>query len=537
MPRSAPFRLLLRALQAARRSNHDAAGMPRPLRAEARGPGRRGLLLGAASLGAFAPPASAAAFRGRADKVAILGGGLAGLAAAWHLRRAGIVADVYEGSGRLGGRVLSETGSLGPGLVTELGGELINSDHADMLGLIENFGLGLPFDRLGDAALLPGVPASAYLFGDARVPERRLARALRPLAQRIAEDSKRIDQDYDRYAPPIDRLSVAEYLDQQPDLVADPVVRSLITASIRTEYGVEPDASSALQLVFNLPTVRGQAVEVLGNSDERLTLPGGNSRIIAALATALPGQIHLKRRLVRLARAGGGEHAGYRLVFADGNEAEARRVIIAIPFPLLRQVTIDLPLRPSLRRFIARAELGRNEKIGAGFRDRPWRQPGIGFALEAWTDLGFSEAWDAAARQPAGPGGALTFYMGGQETGRARGEARDEGMRFLRRLDRFVPGLEGAGNGQFLRTDWQRNPWSLGAYTTFPPGMLTGTDVELWEEGKRGRARSEVRSGRIWFAGEHLSDAFYGFMNGAAQTGRLAAQSLVADLPPGAAPA
>lgn len=29
------------------------------------------------------------------------------------------------------------------------------------------------------------------------------------------------------------------------------------------------------------------------------------------------------------------------------------------------------------------------------------------------------------------------------------------------------------------------------------------------------------------FAGEHLSDAFYGFMNGAAQTGRLAAGVVV----------
>jgi monoamine oxidase len=30
--------------------------------------------------------------------------------------------------------------------------------------------------------------------------------------------------------------------------------------------------------------------------------------------------------------------------------------------------------------------------------------------------------------------------------------------------------------------------------------------------------------GNLIFAGEHLSDAYYGFMNGAAETGRLAAQ-------------
>jgi monoamine oxidase len=72
---------------------------------------------------------------------------------------------------------------------------------------------------------------------------------------------------------------------------------------------------------------------------------------------------------------------------------------------------------------------------------------------------------------------------------------------------------------------------SGGAYTTFRPGVQTRLAV-AWAERRDGRITSEVRSGAVWFAGEHLSDAFYGFMNGAAETGRLAARSLAADLPP-----
>ena len=34
------------------------------------------------------------------------------------------------------------------------------------------------------------------------------------------------------------------------------------------------------------------------------------------------------------------------------------------------------------------------------------------------------------------------------------------------------------------------------------------------------------RAGRIYFAGEHLSDAFPGYMNGGAQTGRMAAEAI-----------
>jgi hypothetical protein len=40
----------------------------------------------------------------------------------------------------------------------------------------------------------------------------------------------------------------------------------------------------------------------------------------------------------------------------------------------------------------------------------------------------------------------------------------------------------------------------------------------------RDDANQIAGAGSILFAGEHLSDAFPGYMNGAAQTGRLAAQ-------------
>jgi monoamine oxidase len=36
-----------------------------------------------------------------------------------------------------------------------------------------------------------------------------------------------------------------------------------------------------------------------------------------------------------------------------------------------------------------------------------------------------------------------------------------------------------------------------------------------------------VHVGNLVFAGEQLSDEYYGFMNGAAQTGRLAAQVIL----------
>jgi monoamine oxidase len=84
--------------------------------------------------------------------------------------------------------------------------------------------------------------------------------------------------------------------------------------------------------------------------------------------------------------------------------------------------------------------------------------------------------------------------------------------------------------GEALRTEWHRDPLTGGAYSTWAPGQLTQFAGLLWYEDEGGQAVQQARDGRILFAGEHVSDAWSGYMNGAAQTGRLAAQTLIAEL-------
>ena len=75
---------------------------------------------------ALAKPASAAG----APRIAIIGGGIAGLTAALTLNDKGVYADLYESSGRLGGRMHSDWTEFGHGFwdnaqQAELCGELI----------------------------------------------------------------------------------------------------------------------------------------------------------------------------------------------------------------------------------------------------------------------------------------------------------------------------------------------------------------------------------------------------------------------------
>ena len=67
----------------------------------------------------------------------------------------------------------------------------------------------------------------------------------------------------------------------------------------------------------------------------------------------------------------------------------------------------------------------------------------------------------------------------------------------------------------------------MGGYVNFRPGQLTKFAELIWKEAG-GVTSPPLAAGPIWFAGEHLSDAYPGYMNGGAQTGRLAAQAIVA---------
>lgn len=76
-------------------------------------------------------------------------------------------------------------------------------------------------------------------------------------------------------------------------------MRTLIEAALRSELGCEPDETSVIHLLFLLPSVEGEAVEVPGSSDEVYTVAGGTSRLVDALGAALGEQIQLRHVLTR----------------------------------------------------------------------------------------------------------------------------------------------------------------------------------------------------------------------------------------------
>ena len=493
-------------------------------KASAHGISRRGFVKGASiSALALGLPKIAFAKDSPKPKIAIIGAGLAGLSAAYHLKKAGLYATVYEASNRIGGRVLTAHGALAESLVTELGGELINSDHDDMKALIEEFGLSL-FDR--SKIKEENVPETNYYFESKAWTEEELVKLLGPICAVIAKDAALIEKDYDKYGPSLDELSVKDYLDKHNDKLTHPVARALLEAGIRVEFGMEPHESSALQLLYNLPVVEDENLDLLSESDEIFAVTGGSDRIIVALKNALPEQIVTGQALVQIRD----NESGYALTFSSGKVEQVDYVVMAIPFTAMRHIKNEVKIPANLRSFILEATLGRNEKVIAGFNTRAWRTP-QGFSGEVWAGDGFEEAWDSSARQPEIPSGTLTFFLGGETAMSATMHtAEDNAAALVSSLETYLPGIAPAANKRALQTEWIKNPYTNGSYSTFRPGQLTAFGDYFWIDGESEDERQDVRVGNLFFIGEHLSDSSYGFMNGAAETGRLCVASLLRSL-------
>lgn len=449
-------------------------------------------------------------------RVVIVGGGIAGLNAAYQLRRSGLRATVYEASARTGGRMFSSTGLLAPGVVTELGGEFIDSQHRDLLSLTRRF--RLPLLDMQDRSEEDLIQEACFFQGR-HWSSTEVVDAFRPLVARLEHDRAVWEQVADPRRPgpdaaALDATPLADYLDR---IGASGFIRDLLDVAYLTEYGLECGEQSALNLVSLIGTdLSGETLQLFGDSDERFKIRGGNQRITDELAVRLDGQVQLGHRLTAVEN----HDSSVTLHFdVDGRGAVSQVVadfaILTVPFTLLRVVECRGEWPEIKRRAIAELGYGTNAKLFVGQSHRPWRQSG--FAGNVFSDQGFQLAWDHSRLQGATAAG-LTLYSGGRaglEVGASAPE--DHVTRLLPGVDRAFPGVIAARHGVAHRFHWPTHPFTRGSYSCYRPGQwtsLAGTE--------------ELPVGRILFAGEHCSRDFQGFMNGAAESGRIAAANLLA---------
>jgi monoamine oxidase len=452
---------------------------------------------------------------GGSARIAIVGAGVAGLNTAYKLQQAGLTAKVFEGANRTGGRMFTAKDLLGQGLTTELGGEFIDSTHDEMLALMKEFGLEqLDTQGPGSETLKP----ETYFINGRHYTQAQAARAFVPLAKKILADYDAlgdvVDYRTEGGGTELDRMTMAAYFDR---IGATGWMRELLDTAYVTEYGLDAAEQSALNFVFLIGTGDLEATDemsLLGESDERYKVRGGNQQIVDELAKRVQPQIQTLHRLEAIRSRGD----GFTLTFQTGGRAvdeDADIVVLAIPFTMLRDVKLDVALPDVKKTAIQELGYGANAKVLVGFRSRIWEKQGYSGAT--YSDETFQLAWANSYLQ-AGAEGGLTLYSGGALAHEAgKGTAEEAAARLMRGIERAYPGAGRDRNGKTSRFHWPTHPWTKASYSCYKPGQWTTI------AGAEG-----LPVGNLFFAGEHCSYDFQGYMNGAAQSGADTAREVMA---------
>lgn len=458
------------------------------------------------------PPLEGARLRAGQPAIAILGAGMAGLNCAYELKKAGYTATVYEASKRVGGRMYSQQGVLSPSLVTELGGEFIDTEHKDMLRLCHEFNLPL-LDTLSpeEASLLRD---SFYIDGRFYT-EAEVLEAFAPYQKRIAADIRSLPvemtfENYDSTTLYFDHLSIKAYFDS---IGLQGFLRTGLEVAYLTEYGLETDEQSSINFLYLFSANTAQGFQIFGSSDERYKVAGGNQRVTDALYNRVKPQVKTEHQLVRINEA----VQGYVLTFGTGGSTvsvKADAVICTIPFSVLKDVELQVALPAWKTAAIQNLGYGTNSKLFLGFSSRVWRTYNHSGYIFSNADI--QTGWDNSQLQD-GTAGGFTVYQGGQKGLQlGNGTPQSQALKYVTQLNNMWPGTAGAYTGVAQRMHWPAHPFTRGSYACYKVGQYTTV---------RG---AEIKAvGNLFFAGEHCSAYFQGFMNGAAETGRMAAGEVV----------
>lgn len=449
-------------------------------------------------------------------KVVIVGAGVAGLNAAYKLKKAGVTADVYDANSRAGGRMFTGRDICADGLYAELGGEFIDTSHTEILALCREFGLPLR-DRLiaSERNLKP-----AYFFDGKHYTERQVIEAFKPIAKRMSEDIDKLsDEITSRTVSPddmrLDMMSMSQYLDS---IGCTGWFRKLLEVAYITEYGLEADELSSIAMLYLISTDTASGFEIFGESDERFKVFGGNERVVQELHKRVRNNVQLGHALEAIKQNASGD---YTLTFnheGTRKDVSANLVVLAIPFTTLRNVDMkQLPL-PNWKQYaIQNLASGQCAKVFMGVKDRVWRKSR--FSGEIFSDNAVQLAWDNSQFQ-AGTSGGVTLYSGGKralEVG--QGTPLEQVQQHLSDFDAAFVGAKDLFNGRANRMHWPSFQWTKMAYSAYSVGQFTNIAGLEFEP-----------VGNIHFAGEHCSLDAQGYMEGGAETGKRVAQAVLAKL-------
>jgi monoamine oxidase len=443
---------------------------------------------------------------GSSRQVVVLGAGLAGLAAAYELKKAGYAVTILEARTRPGGRVLTWRDPFADGLYAEMGAEYVDATDEYDHRFCKELGLKVMTATLYDAIFVRG---QRFKMASFKQNKEKLPYAGTKGGRLFGQEAAYLKRllalmaDPEKLPPEVlklDNLSVVELLLQEG---APEDILALYTYTQATETTARPHDMSALAMV------RSHRRSFSETTDEGRIL-GGNDQLPRALARSLSGDILYNRPVRKIAHG----PDGAEVFFEEGGalrSLRSPRLVVAIPFKVLRDIEVTPSLSPVKTKCIATLAYGHVMKIAMQYERRFWDEPGS-LGQRVFTDTMLRRVYHFSIDQP-GPRGILMSFTSGADA-EALGRLSDtERLRVaVQESAKVWPEAARHFEGGAVKY-WNEDPWIRGSYSFEGVGQARDS-LQI----------ARAAEGRVHFAGEHTS-IHRASMNGALESGvRVAAE-------------
>ncbi|CAN5230162.1 flavin monoamine oxidase family protein [soil metagenome] len=444
-------------------------------------------------------------------RVLVIGGGIAGLVAAFELARQGHEPLILEARSRVGGRVYTLR-SFAPGLYAEAGAMRIPRVHDLTLEYCRLFGLELrPFIMNNPRGLV-------YLAGE-RMAAEQAAADVRRLPFTLAEtEAGRSVADLWADAT----RDARELLERDGDAAWDEIVRRYDQYSLREFLVLKGFSEGAIEMYGVLNFVEAdmnnavveELREDLGKAYmDMQELVGGMDRLPNAFYSHLRDRVRFGAEVHAIDQDPGSVTVHYKTEAGRFSE-RADYAICAIPFSVLRQIETLKPFSRGKQRAVRQLNYSASTKILFQVRERIWESDDGIFGGATVTDLGIRRMNYPTPDPTTRRGVLLASYTWSQDA--ARWGAMDEETRFEEALEdvaKIHPRIRdvyevGASHA------WYNDRFANGAFVLFQPEQQTQLQADV--------VRPE---GRIYFAGEHCS-LHHAWIQGALESGIRAAREI-----------
>jgi monoamine oxidase len=445
-------------------------------------------------------------------KVLILGAGIAGLVAAYELKKAGHTPVILEAQNRLGGRILTLRAPFAEGLHAEAGAMRIPQTHDLTLHYCRHFGLELyPFTM--------GNP-KAYIYLNGKKLRAEEYHAGTELLAHELDDHERSKTVQKMWGEAIQEF--VDLVSTQGDVAWDEIVKQYDDYSTREFLESRKWSEGAIELFGLLENQEAEMnysfVELLREEigqyyTNLMQIRGGTDRLPYAFFPALGEHVRFGAQVTALDQDDMSVTAYYRTTAGRFSE-QADYMICALPFAVLRHIETLTPFTRAKQRAIRELHYDASTKIFMQCRRRFWETDEGIFGGGTVTDLAIRNLYYPEHGRETGRGVLLASYTWADDAERwASLTPRDRLEQALENVAQIHPQITDEYEGG-ASWSWHDDPYAGGAFALFEPGQQS----RLYE--------AIIRpEGRIHFAGEHASLA-HAWIQGSIESGLRAAHEV-----------